>query len=321
MNTIRAGVTVAVCLLVLGTAGPARSQEEDPAELAADLARQAADSYEVGNIDGAIELFHQAIEVIPDPAFAFNLAQLYDSIDQFPQARDWYETYLGFYEYGPDNRNYVEERIEELVEIIPRECAHVVVTTDPPGAEVVIHTGGRDQVYGVTPLDAYVAPGSITVNASLDGYQLVTRNLNAVAGVRLELELGALSVVEGPEEESNLGTIPAFSLIGVGTLGVLLGIVSWSDGKDSEDEHNRLVSLIGTDAGRGVTQAELDQLAAAAEDSVSSGNLLFGLGVTAIVGGIAILVLSSDTGSAPPDTQVSVVPLVGGVCVSWSGRF
>ncbi|MCA9562333.1 MAG: hypothetical protein KC561_02545 [Myxococcales bacterium] len=126
------------CFLLLGGGGlltaPVVAQdeeppaeEENPNEIATQLAAEAAALYEAGDVEGAIRTFHEAMGWVPDPAFAFNLALLYDSIDVLPQAHRFYRRYLELYPGAP-NRTDVEDSIQEIQTILDQDYAVLIVT-------------------------------------------------------------------------------------------------------------------------------------------------------------------------------------------------
>lgn len=301
------------------------AQEVNPTERATQLAEEAAARYEMGDVEGAIALFHEAMEYVPDPAFAFNLAQLYDSVDALPQAQRYYGRYLELYPGAP-NRADVEARAQELNALLLSDYAQLVVTTTPEGAEITVTTlGGETESYGPSPVEDWVAPGPIGIRAEAEGYEPVSREMNAVAGVRIELNLGRLQLqgqdgIVEPERPTDWAKIGGWSLIGAGVVGTVVGILFWNAASDSEQEHNDLVAQIGT------IQLTSEQRQFLRDEDAESealvGNILLGISVAAIIGGVVLLVLDPGSEATEPPPTVAGPFLFGdGLGLSWSGRF
>lgn len=309
------------------TTEPAR---EDPAERAAELATVAAERYEAGDIEGAIEAFHEAMTHVADPAFAYNLAQLYDYTQVLPQAHRFYMRYLELYP-GASNRDEVEARVGELERTLELAYARLVVSSAPAGAELVVTAGGRTDSYGPTPVDGWVSSGTVTMRTQLDGYLPTTRQMNAVAGVRLEVDLGDLAIVpaESPIESAPYVPPPpsrvkrwvGWTLVGVGAAAAATGAVFWGSAKDNEQTHNDLVARIGPDRPE-LSAADREFLRdEQAQSDATLGNVLFGVGVAALVGGTLLLVLDSLEDEPTPRSTAGPMLFDQGLGMGWTGRF
>ena len=332
------GLTTALLLVVV--ASGAMAQDVDPTERASQLATQAAQRYDAGDVLGAIELFHEAMTYVPDPAFAFNLAQLYDAIGQHTTAYRFYGRYLELYPGAP-NRTTVEERITELTQSFSTEYAHLLVTTDPSGALVAVTTDDQEMDYGPSPVDNYVLPGTITICARLEGYETTSTQRNAVAGVRLEVSLELAQppeevvdvtpppqiseVVVPPEEESGgsiVLPIVGWSMIAVGLGLTGVGTYFWLDAQSKEEDYNGYVGQLRRNETIPLSQSQLEQLGSDSEDAATLGNLLGIPGVIVLAGGVAVLLIDILSGNESElDTVSGPIILPDGIGYGLSGRF
>ncbi|MBN1946330.1 MAG: hypothetical protein JW797_11690 [Bradymonadales bacterium] len=312
----------ATVLLWLMASSSAFAQDDESTQRAAALASQAAARYQDGDVQGAIDLFHEAMSYVADPAFAFNLAQLYDSIQIRPLAYRFYQRYLDLYPMAP-NRSEVVERIEQLRTFFSRQYAHLVVSTTPPQAQIWVSIEDRCDEYGPSPIDNYVAPGMVTITAQLDGYSSASTIRNAVAGVRLEVQFDLVAEedleISSPrgearttdQEEDGPQVLPivgwTMTALGAGLTGA--GIYFWVDASDKEREHNNYVQKLENGETPPVTLQELRQLGDDAEEAALAGNLLGIAGVIVLAGGVAILLIDALSNGEERSGPV-VTPLV-----------
>ena len=299
------------------------AQSADPVARAGELAAEAASRYEAGDIEGAIESFHEAMTFVPDPAFAFNLAQLYDYLENLPQAHRYYVRYLELYPGAP-NREPVETRLGELETTLELAFARLLVTAQQAGVQITVTTTDQHVDYGESPVDVWVPAGQLTITASAAGHEPSVRRMNAVVGVRLEVEIGMLEPHRPPEiePEANVKRIVGWTLLGVGAVGAGLGGYYWVLAQDSERTHNDLVSRIRSDLPPLTEEDQAFLESKDAETQATIGNVVFGVGVAAILSGTLLLVLdaiSSDRTQTESTPRAFFFP--EGIGVGWSGRF
>jgi tetratricopeptide (TPR) repeat protein len=353
--------TLLLAALVLGPAVALAQPAVNPTRRAAELADQAADAYASGEVQLAIDLFHEAMTYVPDPAFAFNLAQLYDSLDEWPQAFRFYSRYLELYPGAP-NLEQVRTRMEDLETVMLLTHTRLVVTSDPDGIEISVAVdGGRADPYGVTPIDGWIAPGQVAIAATLDGYTPSVRHLVARPGVRLEVDFGALSPVAtaatpdgsgdepggdepggggasldpapiepAPVDDSGRGRrIAGWSLIAAGAVAGGVTAWFWADASNDEADYNDLAADLRsgatTSAALSASQRALLADPDGPQNQATVGNVLLGVGVAAILGGTLLLLLGDD--EEPGATGVSetqaLAPWIGpvGAGLTWSAAF
>jgi hypothetical protein len=116
---------LAAVLLVAASAGVALA-DEGSARKSFDEGERA---YNLGEFPRAVELFKQAYEQWPEPAFLFNVAQTYRQIGDCKQALFFYKRFLSLKEQDtkkpirPQLKEEVEKRIAELEDCMKRELA------------------------------------------------------------------------------------------------------------------------------------------------------------------------------------------------------
>ena len=89
--TDRTKIFRALCAILIGVsigsvAAGANAQtptDVDPSERASKLSDEASALYEVGDLEAAIDRFRQALELVPDPAFAYNIAYISDELARY----------------------------------------------------------------------------------------------------------------------------------------------------------------------------------------------------------------------------------------------
>jgi tetratricopeptide (TPR) repeat protein len=141
----------------------------EDARRAVELATEARDAYNAGEVPRAIGLFEQAFDLSRDPGFAYNLGALYESIDEIPRARSYYEGYLELLPEAP-NRAEVEETLERLQAILELEWARVRVESLPDDAQVYVVRQGQEFYLGRAPVQRWMRPGTVALRFRAPGY-------------------------------------------------------------------------------------------------------------------------------------------------------
>jgi tetratricopeptide (TPR) repeat protein len=178
------------CFLVVGT--PARA-EPGPARASAPLddvqaqaqARfeQALQAHQQGRFRAAIEHFKEADRLAPSARISFNIAKVYDRVDDAPNALAAYREYLRRLP-AAENEPDTSLRIAELELILQRSgVQQVSVLSSPAGAAVVIDGVSR----GVTPWTGELPPGTHDLALRLDEHLDVERDFELPARHAIDL--------------------------------------------------------------------------------------------------------------------------------------
>jgi tetratricopeptide (TPR) repeat protein len=318
-------VALVCSLAVYTSAAGLWAQAPDGTGEAARLGEAAAAAYNIGHLDEAIRLFAEAMAYVPDPAFAFNIAYIYEELGELYLAHRHYGQYLELYPGAP-NRDDVEAQRAALEARFTAELAELRIDSVPEGADVWVESRGRRVRHGRAPLTTWVVPGPVAVEAELEGYQAASRGLNAVAGVRLPLELVLLRELEGTPSVRRSPLVPwgsAALAVGVGLLGT--GVAFWILAEGAASDYNEEVARIGFE-GETPSLRDLRDARETAEDRARLGNVFFGVGTVLAVAGGALLVYSvlqpgETGGEVARHNAVSWWVAPAGLGLELSGRF
>lgn len=195
-------------LTVVLCAGAATAQEAPPAAAepsAADVARartlfdDAVDALREEDYPTALAALQTSWALNPRPIVMFNIANCQRALFDYPAAIASFQTYLevGAATEPADRMEDARGRIAEL----EARVGQVVLTVDPPGAQVLVD--GRDA--GTTPLHEplRLGPGSHVLELRRDGFESFRRELTVEQGERVEVVavlVPAAPVVAAPAE-------------------------------------------------------------------------------------------------------------------------
>jgi tetratricopeptide (TPR) repeat protein len=196
---------IGTCAALLLAAAPTRAAEplaapdttsDGAAAQAQARFEQALAAYQQGRFRAAIEHFKEADRLAPSARISFNIAKVYDRVDDAPNALAAYRDYLRRLptaENAPDT----SVRIAELELALQRSgVQQVSVLSSPPGATVVLDGVLR----GVTPWTGELPPGdhdlSLRLREHVDVEQVFALPPRHAIDVVVELE--PLSAVPAP---------------------------------------------------------------------------------------------------------------------------
>jgi len=340
-------------LAVVALAIPPAHGQTDRQRQAAELAEVASEAFEAGDLDRAIEAYLEAFALVPDPSFAFNLGVLYDDAGDLPRAYRYFSQYLDLFP-GAEDRGEIEAYLEELLADLRRGYTEVTVQATPREAEVWLMGASGEELLGESPVAAWIAPGSITIEVRADGYVTVTERYNGVAGVRVPIEIAleleqtseqdptTVTVVEDPtdipttptETEPRTRSGGGANGAGIGLTaggGALIagGVVMMVMGRSAASNHNDLVATIGGPGDADFTPDDFANRAQDIDDYASKASTfstlgVVGLGVGVAVAGVGIYMLTrggGDRQSAATPTSWGVAPTPGGWSAGAMWRF
>ncbi len=150
---------------LISLAAPAVAQTDETVAKAKELFRRGAQRFDAGDYGGAIADFQGADQLIPKPAFSFNLGKAYDKLHEPGRAIFYYRQYLERDLHAPD-RSQVQSDLSRLrTELRRMGKALLVVASQPSGAAVT--TEGA--FVGATPLPLTVSDGEHLLHLELGG--------------------------------------------------------------------------------------------------------------------------------------------------------
>ncbi len=141
-------------------------------------------NYESGNFAKALTAFEQANALAPHPLLIYNIAQVYEAMEDVPRAIKQYERYL---ESNPGDAAEITEKVSALGATLTTWPAIELVSV-PAGATVRV--GAADYPpRGETPLMLRLAPKRQRLFLEKAGYKSIERPVQFGAGVQRRLSL------------------------------------------------------------------------------------------------------------------------------------
>jgi hypothetical protein len=141
------------------------AQADDTVSRAKEMFKQGAERFERGDYSGAIHDFESADQLIPRPAFSFNLAKAYDKLKEPGKAIFYYHQYLERDPHAQDQKVVINETARLRAEMKRSGSALLVIMSQPSGAAVT--TNGA--FVGTTPLPLTVSDGEHVIHLELGG--------------------------------------------------------------------------------------------------------------------------------------------------------
>jgi len=167
---------------------PAAAQQS-PREQAKAFFVEGRTRYAAGDFAEALEAFRQANTLAPHPLMLFNIAQVYESMDDLPAAIEQYRQYLAT---GPDDAQAVKGKVGALQATLEGWPA-VTVETMPPGASVRVGAAANPS-RGESPLTLRLPPRGHTFHLSLAGHEDVQRPVQLEDGGRSTLTVAMVPI-------------------------------------------------------------------------------------------------------------------------------
>jgi len=284
MNWLGSGLRLAVvCTLVTGAglipARAAAQQSEDSVREASAHFRRGVELYGEADYAGALVEFRRAYALSPSPTALYNAGESQYQLQDYAGALKTFRRYLA--EAGPNEGHRTE--VEGHVQVLRTRVGHVLVSTVPPGADVVVD----DQAVGKTPIrePILVSIGHRRVVASMPGRLPVAQYVDVAAGDDASVVLslppsteiatsfrtppGAVRPKEAASEVDR-GTLRAIGWVSTGVLtagAITFGALALNQSSVLRDARGTLTtsSVLNHDANLTATYAALaDSLAAAA---------------------------------------------------------
>lgn len=169
-------VRSAMLVLAVLTALPALAQQT-PREQAKAFFVEGRARYAAGDFAEALEAFRKANALAPHPLMEFNIAQVFEAMDDLPAAIEKYRIYLGS---NPGDAETVKGKIGAL-EATLESWPAVEVETMPPGAKVRVGKAANPS-RGETPLTLRLPARKHTLFLSLAGHEDAQRPIELKAG-------------------------------------------------------------------------------------------------------------------------------------------
>ena len=170
------------------TALPALAQQS-PRERAKAFFVEGRAKYAAGDFAEALDAFRQANALAPHPLMLFNIAQVFEAMEDLPAAIEQYQQYLAT---NPGDATAVKAKVGELQATLESWPA-VQVETMPPGATVRVGSP-KNPSRGETPLTLRLPARGHTLHLALAGHEALQRPIQLKAGDQSNLTVAMVPV-------------------------------------------------------------------------------------------------------------------------------
>lgn len=171
MRTWAVGCLALITVVALA-AGPASADEQDPVDLAKDLAREGFAAHGNGDLDKAVELLKRAALLDPQPEYFCSAGNVYDQMGEHAQAHLWLSRCLAggrFAARKPEAAKGYRTMLTRVEQALRSTHAPVEITSSPSGAQVLVSAFADDDVF-TTPGVVWLPVGSHTARLRADGH-------------------------------------------------------------------------------------------------------------------------------------------------------
>ncbi len=191
-------------------------------ERAKQLYEEGLSAYRAGKHSDAIDKLLEADRVMPNAAFSYNIALVYEGMGDQRSALRWLRSYLRQSPAGTDQTAPLTKlrKFEALLQA--RGLQQVSVLSNPPGATVKID---GIALVGLTPFTTELAPGSHVASLTLEGYEFVQRSFELRPDRSMDVEVAlvaarpennptqpGVTALAGPSHEPSLARLPPATL-------------------------------------------------------------------------------------------------------------
>lgn len=196
-NLLWAGSTVPTSSAVpTSPATTSVSGPGEPRQRAKQLYEEGLAAYHAGRHSDAIDKLLEADQVMPNPAFSYNIALVYEAMGDRRSALRWLRGYLR-QKGDSSDESATRAKVRKLeAELQARGLQQVTVLSKPIGATLKID----GEASGVTPFTTELVPGSHQITVVLEGFQTAQRliELRADRSMDVDFALVASAVVGDP---------------------------------------------------------------------------------------------------------------------------
>jgi len=170
-------------------------------EHAKQLYEQGLAAYRAGHYPEAIDRLLEADRVMPNAAYSYNIALVYQAMNDNRSALRWLRSYL---RQSSDKDVKAETKVRALeTELQRKGLQQVTVLSKPPGA--TLHIDGA--VLGITPFTTEIAPGSHYATLSLDGYKAAQQSFELRPDRSIDVEITLAPTAAQPVAPSPNSTL------------------------------------------------------------------------------------------------------------------
>lgn len=161
-------------------------------EHAKQLYEEGLSAYRSGKFSDAVDKLLEADRLMPNAAFSYNIALVYQAMGDKRSALRWLRSYLRQSDKKDDQATIEKVRGLEA-ELQSKGLQQITVISKPPGATLKID----GNALGITPFTLEITPGMHQAYLSLDGYQGVQRTFELRPDRSMDLDIDLLPVAQG----------------------------------------------------------------------------------------------------------------------------
>lgn len=196
---------ITALLVVVGGAGlvavsacPSRAAAQDGGRSAARMQFDlGVDLFARAQYADALAAFERAYNIQPHPVVRVNLASCHEKLNDPAAALTQYELFLSEMGNTPSDKT---KDVQKAVRRLRREVGYLDVTVDPPHA--ILRIDGGEPIAADAAPRVNLRAGTHSVEASLEGYRSLARDVTVRAGkaAKISLRLDAQEITEEPLE-------------------------------------------------------------------------------------------------------------------------
>ena len=168
---------------------PAAAEETNVESAARDRAKQlyaeGVAAYREGKHSDAIDKLLEADRVMPNAAFSYNIALVYEAMGDQRSALRWLRSYLRQSKPGTDQTSTLEKLRKFEAQLQARGLQQVSILTVPPGAMVKVD----GVTLGLTPFTTELPPGSHVASLNLDGHEPTQKSFELRADRSMDIDV------------------------------------------------------------------------------------------------------------------------------------
>jgi hypothetical protein len=144
--------------------------------------------FAAGRLALALTAFEEANAIMPTPLMLSNIAQVYESMEDFPRAIETLDRYVATGKADADAKARLARLSGELA-----TWPQISLSTEPAGVEVCVTGAAYPARCAATPCTVALPPGMRTLRFTLDGFVPVERTVRFAKGQVLTFPLVALA--------------------------------------------------------------------------------------------------------------------------------
>jgi hypothetical protein len=146
-------------------------------------------AYRGGRYSEAVDKLLEADHVMPNAAFSYNIALVYEAMGDMRSALRWLRSYLRQSEQGTGEQATVAKVRKLEAELQAKGLQQVSILSTPPGATLKID----GNALGITPFTTEITPGRHQISLSLNGYDAADQAIELRPDRSMDVEIALVA--------------------------------------------------------------------------------------------------------------------------------